>query len=610
MVILGVLTIAAVEAVQLYGAVSDLRNGANELQASLTELGSAPGQWDAARIDMASHTQVGALKRLQKADRRLRADPLLRALGMLPYAKDQVNTGLDLSSTVTTAAKADADLIAVAGIYVSRPKSADGAPGPGAISLLEAESKPLSDADARLTAASAALDRDSHLQLLEPLRSQVSRGQAKLGPARELAHTGSELTRRLPSLLGAGETKTYLVLLANPSELRPSGGFTGEVGTVTFEHGNLTKLDLRNEYEVTAAYRDKFLPQGQEGTFLTFKNNQLDIGDAGWDPDFPTSARLQERMYTSATGQQLDGTISLDPLLISGLLKVTGPVDVAPYGTFDAANVFLRLNVLVNLAGTPAGDPRGGKDALPRIAAAILAKVFALPSSKWPELGTTFLDAAQQRHLQISVHDLGVEAVLHEYHFDGSLVSTPLTEDYLFIAEANVAGTKADYYIKRSVEVKVEIYPSGLNRHEVDIHYEYPPARDAVDATLNTYITNPTSLYRDYVRFYLPLTATLGNIGYLEDGKPAPGRGGGLREQGFEANRQVFGTFFVLPRGHTADLIIYYEVGLPADPPFELYVQKQAGLPDLPVQLTVSYPGGLVTRKSTIVKDETFAVDW
>ena len=160
------------------------------------------------------------------------------------------------------------------------------------------------------------------------------------------------------------------------------------------------------------------------------------------------------------------------------------------------------------------------------------------------------------------------------------------------------------------MDIKVEIYPSGLNRHEIDIHYEYPVATDATDAALNRSAYNPNSLYRDYVRFYLPLTTTLANIGFLQDGKPAPANGGGLKEQGPEGGHQVYGTFFTLPRGHSADLIIYYEVGLPADPPFQIYIQKQAGLVDLPTTLTVSYPGGIASRKTGLATDTTLTVPW
>jgi hypothetical protein len=178
------------------------------------------------------------------------------------------------------------------------------------------------------------------------------------------------------------------------------------------------------------------------------------------------------------------------------------------------------------------------------------------------------------------------------------------------VAEANVAATKADYYIKRSMSVKVEIYPSGLNRHMVDIHYDYPPPVDATDAKLNQFWSNPTGMYRDYVRFYLPLTATLANVVFLMDGKQAPFNGGGLKEQGQQGDHQVYGTFFTLPRGHSGDLIVYYEVGIPADPPFKLYIQKQAGLVNLPTTLTVSYPGGIASRKTELTADTTLTIPW
>ena len=597
--------VAFVEGYELYGAISDLRSGTAELQRSLSELGRTPAEWTPARVDAAARTQADAATKVDRADRRLQSDPLARILLAVPYAKDQARATLDLSSVAAEAARADGDLVDLARLYVNRPQGAGGDPGTQLIALLQSSSPLLADADTRLAAASHRLDQDSRLGLLSPVQTQLRRARAVVGPARDSAHAGAETAKLLPALLGATGPKTYLVLLANPSELRPSGGFAGEVGTVSFDHGKLTKLDLRSEDSI-GTYRDRFPPQGQLGTYLSFVDNQVEIGDAGWDPDFPTSARLQERMFTSATGQQLDGTISVDPYLIASLLKVTGPVDVPGYGSFDADNLFLRINVLANLNV----GPTGGKKGLPAIATVIITKILTQPSSRWGQVATSLQDAVSQRHLQVSVHDSAQEARLHALHVDGFLQNLPLTEDYLMVAEANVAATKADNYLKRSMSVKVEIYPSGLNRHEVDIHYEYPPPVDATDAGLNKSSLNSTSLYRDYVRFYLPLTTTLANIGFLIDGKPAPAYGGGLKEQGQEGGHQVYGTFFTLPRGHSADLVIYYEVGLPADPPFNLHIQKQAGIPELPTDLTVSYPGGIATRMTSLSTDATLSVPW
>jgi hypothetical protein len=603
---LAVIAAAAIEGYQVGHAASDLRTGTNDLQRSLTALGRNPSQWTAARVDTAAKAQVDAATKIDRANRRLQDDAVARLLLSVPYARDQARATLDISSSAVDAVQAGADLVALARLYVNLPQGSSADRGAQLIALLQSSSPLLEDADSRLSTANQRLERDSRLGLVGPLRTEIMRALAVAGPARDSAHVGAETAKLLSGLLGASGPKTYLVILANPSELRPAGGFAGEVGTATFDHGKLTKLDLRDSYAFSALFRDKFPPQGQLGTYLSFNNNQVDIGDAAWDPDFPTSALLLERMFTSATGQQLDGTISVDPYLIASLLKVTGPVDVPGYGTFDSDTFFLRINVIANVDI----GPSGGKKALPVIASAIIAKVLAQPSSQWAQLATSLQVGANQRHLQIYVHDPAQEANLHVLGVDGSLQNLPLTEDYLMVVEANVAGTKADYYIKRSMSVKVEIYPSGLNRHEVDIHYEYPPSLDAVDTKLNTYPTNPPGLYRDYVRFYLPLTTTLANIGFLIDGKPAPAYGGGLKEQVQEGTDQVYGTFFTLPRGHSADVIIYYEVSLPADPPFAIYIQKQAGLVDLPTVLTVSYPGGITSRKTDLFTDTTLMIPW
>ncbi len=595
-----------IEGIGVYQAVADLRTAVVELRQSQQDLGRSPSTWTAVKINLAARNQADAALRAGRAEQRLRSDLVVNALLVVPYAKDQVRTAVDLAAALSAATKADGDVIDIARAYVARPPAAPTDSGQQLLSLLQAVAPKLAEADQSLAPATSALDADSKRPLIGPIRKQLDGARTQLRPVADAVHSGSVAARLLPAALGANGVKTYLILLPNPSELRPTGGFSGEVGRISIDHGRVTELVIQNEADINAAFKERFVPQGQAGTYLSFANDQWDIGDAGWDADFPTSVKLQERMYTSATGRQLDGTISADPYFFSALLSVTGPIELPGYGMLDSNNLYLRTNVLTNVET----GPLSGKTLLPLLAKTIIAKVLAQPANRWPELGSVLQDAAVHRHLQVVVHEPQLGAELHHLRLDGALQNLPLTQDYVMVAEANVAATKADYYIKRSMDVKVEIYPSGLNRHEIDIHYEYPVATDATDAALNRSAYNPNSLYRDYVRFYLPLTTTLANIGFLQDGKPAPANGGGLKEQGPEGGHQVYGTFFTLPRGHSADLIIYYEVGLPADPPFQIYIQKQAGLVDLPTTLTVSYPGGIASRKTGLATDTTLTVPW
>jgi Protein of unknown function (DUF4012) len=602
-VILAVL--AAVEGYRLYSAYKGLVQGTSALRSSAAILGRSPQTWTPERIDSAAVRERQARSALDPARAVLASDPILRLLLLIPYASDQARTVLDLADSTVAVDAADRDAIAVARDY-QQGQVGGTQPGPAAIAILGKAAAPLADADSRLSSATAVLDRDAKRPLLPQLGSRVGAALALLRPAARDARNADEIARLVPAALGSAGAKTYLVVLPNPSELRPTGGFSGDVGSITISQGVITDFSLHTDAYYILKFKDKFPPQGQEGAYLSFLDGQVGIGDAGWDPDFPSSAKRQEAMFKSATGVQVAGTISIDPYLLSALLKVTGPVNVPPYGQFNSDNVFPQLNYLVNVPHVP----NGGQQAVPPIARAILAKLLAAPPSQWPALATAVQASVEQGHLQVAADDPALTSALHAAHADGSLVATPLTEDYLMIAEANVAGDKADYYLKRNVSVKVEIYPSGINRHEIDIHYDYPPPVDATDVALNSPFYNPTSLYRDYVRFYLPLTATLSRVGYLEDGKPAPAFGGGLQEQEVSNDRQVIGTFFILHRGHSADLVLDYQVGLPADSPFRFYFQKQAGIPVVPFELEVSYPGGIADRKADLVKDTEITIPW
>ena len=63
-----------------------------------------------------------------------------------------------------------------------------------------------------------------------------------------LLDTYRELDGVLPGLLGWGEEKRYLVLAQNPAELRPSGGYTGTVGTITLRDGAIVEQDFVDTY--------------------------------------------------------------------------------------------------------------------------------------------------------------------------------------------------------------------------------------------------------------------------------------------------------------------------------------------------------------------------
>jgi Protein of unknown function (DUF4012) len=586
------------EVVSLALASRDSEQGASVLTGAARSLGTSPAQWSTGRVADAESRRSQAQALLQPARSRIKGDPVLRLAAELPFVGDQVRALLDLTDAADTSSAVLRDYLEMARKYAAL-RGQQGPSGPKLIRLLRDWLPPLSDADARLHVQLARLRRDQSGWLLPPMRDRVGKAVDVLSPATDQTAAAAAAARLVPTAIGAEGSKQYLLVFANPAEIRPAGGYAGAVGSVTVLDGAIQRLDIRPEDAYTPLLRQVFVAPGPLPRFFNYKKVPFGIGEAGWDPNFPNSARLAESMFKSATGSDVDGTLSIDPYAISAMLSVTGPVHVPGYGTFDATSFFPEIDFLVNVKR----GPGSGKQALPVIAKAILERVLTLTVSDWPRLAKVFQQQAGGRHIQMYFHQADLASATRRAKYDGSVLTAG--DDYAMVVDANVGVTKSDYYMTKAMDIKAEVPASGLSRHEITLRYTLPMPVDDIDRALNT---EDQGAYADYVRVYLPELASGVSVRYAQD--DGPGFGGYDRTE-LVNGKQVVSAFFRLPRGHQATLQIDYFVPLDArNRTFDLFIQKQAGIPDRPTTLELSFPGGRTTRRSSLSTDAEFQVSW
>ncbi len=584
------------EGVSLALSVHDLQRGAQILQDASIALGGSPAEWTPKRIDSSKVLATEAEPMLADAADRLQSNPLLNAFGLIPGISPQVTALKDLAASAVDGGRAFQDNLTIAQAY-NADSAGSGPKGTRVVNLLKASEAPLADAHARLAPTVVRLEADLRGPLLPPLRTQLGHALDMLAPASTRVDGGLIAARYGPAAIGGEAQKTYLLLLENAAELRPAGGFAGAVGTITFDHGAPAGIDISDQGAINPKLKQRFDPPYPMSRYLIFYNNSLEIGDAGWDPNFPSTAKLSEAMFLSATGKAVDGTIAVDPYAIGEVIRLAGPIDVPGYGTFTADNLFPKLDHIVNVAT----GPGSGKQALPPIIHAILQRVLDLPLNRWAELLNVLGDQAQTRHLQVYLHDQLLASALDRTHANGEMLAGK--DDYLMVTDGNVGATKGDYYCHKNLTVRVEAPASGISRHEVLLDYSMPLPINADDVALN-----PGGAYRDYVRVWVPETANLTSFQFSIDGKPNPI--GGLDALGLEHGHRSFGVFFILERGHRAQVRIDYTVPLIPGSSYDLYVQKQAGVPSLPTRLELSYPGGGLVSAADLKRDIEFTHSW
>ena len=407
---------------------------------------------------------------------------------------------------------------------------------------------------------------------------------------------GELLASQIPEIMGSNETKRYLILFQNSNEIRATGGFIGSYGILELNKGKIMSLAIDDIYN----------PDGQidsRGIFISapkqiqdfLKEEKLYIRNANWSPDFPESASTIVSLFNKLGSDRIDGVIALDLHFATNLIKITGPVFLIAYNEeINSNNLYERAQFHSDFNFEAGSDQK--RSFLTILGGKLLEKLFALPKEKMPSLVTEITRMLNQKHLSLYFFNNPLNAELEKKGWNGNLVKTD--KDYLYVVNSNLGGTKANYYVKNSMEYKVTSDTrDGLLRGELTLTYKHTGKDNAW----------PGGPYKDYVRVLTQTGTRLTKAGIV--------KANGTKEDVFKSvaitkvkNYNSFETSFVLNPGETIKVIIGYDLPKslsinPAGKSYSLYWQKQPGTQDDDYKLLFSAPFGMkIQSAKPIVK--------
>ncbi|MBN1249319.1 MAG: DUF4012 domain-containing protein, partial [Anaerolineae bacterium] len=444
-------------------------------------------------------------------------------------------------------------------------------------------------------------------QDLEPavLPAQIGGLVAQLCEWMPLAVDGIGAADAFPRVLGIDEPQTYLVLALNEDELRPGGGFITGVGEVRVSDGRVLAMDFQDSYAV-----DDFslpYPDPPEALRAFMAVDLLVFRDSNWSPDFPSSAQQAIELYRPGYPVDIAGVIGIDQAGVSMLVEAVGPLVLpgadAPVsgealldyihaawapedGQIDRDWWQQRKNFMADVAGVAVNRIQSGDVDMSNLARALLATL-------------------NQRHLQVYLVDDDAAAFLANQGWDGGLAKAD--GDFLMAVEANLGYNKVSTNIARflSYEVDLRQHPPYAN---VRLEYRHLSQREAACVPEIRYDPDYLEMthrcYWAYVRLILPDGARLldGTETTIASDQMYTGRTwtGEITVTEVQT-REAFGQGFLLPTSAEQTLSFVYQlpdhvVTQEADGThrYRLYVQKQAGIPTLPVSVTLHMPGNAV----------------
>jgi hypothetical protein len=564
-------------------AIRALQQGRDAAEQARTLLVGDLSHIDRQRIDEADALLVSAAADFGTKSSVL-ADGWIAGIAIhLPWVGTQLQAARALRTAGEDAAGAGANLVGLAA-QLADPRNAQQPLLQRMVRIATQSAPVLASAQARLNALSrdvAQIPTGSLLGPLQSARETLQRDGASLVNA---ALPAISILRALPAAIGPGE-HSYLLLLANPGEERPGGGYIGAVGQLDFSDGAITADTFRD-----STFSDSLVTNMPAPTPLNvhlFHGHPWELADAGWSLDFPTAAADVARIYTAATGVHPDGVIEVDPLALAGVLAITGQITVPPYPQIvTGSNVLLELNYITNSARP--GDP--GKAYLPPFGHAVVDRLLHAPLGQMPALAQSLALSAQQRHITFFFHNAQLEQLVTGAGAGGQ-VHSPLS-DALEVADGNLSGTKGDLFVTRQLSFAALVGADGQVHDHLAITYQNPVQKNSANAHL---MVNSGGAYRDYLQVVVPETAQLDDMTVSINGSSpmqlAP------EALSFDFQREEIGYWLIVPSGGRATVTVSYEgpfADISQSPErYSLMWSKQTDALTSPIAVTVTMPGAI-----------------
>ena len=400
---------------------------------------------------------------------------------------------------------------------------------------------------------------------------------------------------RLPYILGEYQNKTYLVLFQNNMELRPTGGFIGSFGLITFDKGRLSEFNVSDVYSADGQLKGHVDPPTPIKNYLGEANWWF--RDSNWDPDFPISAKRAEWFLDKEIDKQVDGVIAIDLKPIQDFLKLNGGIYLSDYDlNITDINLYEEVQSEVQDNSFPGTHQKASF--LTALSRSILNEASMVSFSDKIGILKLFYDNLEERHVQVYIHDGIFQESLSQLNWDGSVFVPSCDEgcfsDMVGIVEANLGVNKSNFFVKRNIETFVNIDEDIIKRTLI------LTVENGATAGLG-----PSGRYKSYIRLLVPqnstdiqVTSEYGQDIRILDPDIVDAKG-----------RKEIGVIFETLAGDTKKLQYSWSTRLDkAINSYNLYIRKQAGVDEIPFVMSVHTPFNILgsNLEFTLTEDSNY----
>jgi hypothetical protein len=377
---------------------------------------------------------------------------------------------------------------------------------------------PLTEASSTLDSAVKAANTIDVSGTLSPVTSAVNRLRNALDTVAGQMDTANRFVQLAPGMLGGNGNRQYVLLIQNNAELRAGGGIPGAVALLDVHDGQVN-LSAQGNAGDFGPYAEPVLALDKDTTSLYGDITGRYMQDVTLTPRFPVSAELAREMWKDRYGQETSGVVALDPVVLSYILRATGPVQLATGETLSSENA---VQLLLSDVYSRYPDSAVQDAFFASAATAVFDKVSAgsFDSKKFLAALTQGTDEGRLRLWSASEDE--------QRRIDGTALAGELPSASSKTRQFGVylndgTASKMDYYLDKSVSVGSSVCrQDGRPTSVVEVTLKNTAPADAA-TSLPRYVTGggeygtPPGKIKTLVAVYAPENAIY--LGSTQDGK-------------------------------------------------------------------------------------------
>ncbi|MDX6226307.1 MAG: hypothetical protein QOE64_2683 [Frankiales bacterium] len=287
-------------------------------------------------------------------------------------------------------------------------------------------------------------------------------------------------THVLPQMLGNEGTKRYFVAFQNNAEARATGGLVGSYAILQADHGKLTLAHVGSARELPLTAKPVVELGAEYDARYRSQAPARDIRNSNASPHFPYAAQIWQGLWQQRTGEQLDGAFAVDPVAASYVLGATGSVVLGNGRVVTGSSL---VDLVESRSYAEISDSAVRDQFQSAVASAVFKRIVRARADQVHGLLTALAKAAGEGRVLAYSNTADVEQRLSGTRVAGVLAEQ--TGPFAGVVITNAAGSKLDYYLRRSV--RYEASACGASRRISQVRVRL--ANTAPGRGLPSYVT-------------------------------------------------------------------------------------------------------------------------